>query len=304
MKDQAEQLRNLASTSWADKTRTAASASNRATRIIAISSGKGGVGKTNVVVNLALAMARQKRRVLILDADLGLANIDVVMGITPRFNLQHVISGEKTIREIVVPSEDGVQIISGGSGLVDLANLTEQQRDLLIASLAELETMADVLLVDTGAGIGANVLQFILAAQELIIVTTPEPTAITDAYSLIKVVSRLSSDVVLKLLVNQVRTAHEAEEIANNIIGVAKRFLHLDVGTYGSLPYDSYLVKAVRRQKPVTLAYPNSPSAFAFGSLAARIWNEELPATPNKPGLLNFFRRIVKPASWDEGRNG
>lgn len=304
MKDQAEQLRAMANTAWAEKTRAGAAPISRSTRIIAVSSGKGGVGKTNVVVNLALTMARQNRRVLILDADLGLANIDVVMGITPRFNLQHVISGQKTIREIVVPGEFGVQIISGGSGLADLANLSEEQRDLLIASLAELESMADVLLVDTGAGIGANVLQFILAAQELIIVTTPEPTAITDAYSLIKVVSRLSSDVSLKLLVNQVRTAQEADEIANNITGVAKRFLHLDVGSYGSLPYDTNLIKAVRRQVPVTVAYPNSPSAFAFGALAARVWNEDMPGMHNKPGLLNFFRRIVKPAGWDEARNG
>jgi flagellar biosynthesis protein FlhG len=114
----------------------------------------------------------------------------------------------------------------------------------------------------------------------------------------------LCRDVSLKLLVNQVRTAHEAEEITNNITGVAKRFLHLEVGSYGSLPYDSYLIKAVRRQMPVTLAYPNSPAAFAFGRLAATIWNEEPPELQNKPGLLNFFRRIVKPAGWDEARNG
>jgi len=304
VKDQAEHLRNLAGTGWADKTRDLAGTGSRSTRIIAISSGKGGVGKTNVVVNLALAMARQNRRVVILDADLGLANIDVIMGIQPRFNLQHVITGQKTIREVVVPAEFGVQVISGGSGLADLANLKDEQRDTLIASFAELESMADVLLVDTGAGIGANVLQFILAAQELIVVTTPEPTAITDAYSLIKVVSRLSTDVALKLLVNQIRTAREAEEITNNITGVAKRFLHLEIGSYGSLPYDSNLVKAVRRQMPVTLAYPNSPAAFAFGSLAARIWNEEPPDLRNKPGLLNFFRRIVKPSGWEEPRNG
>jgi flagellar biosynthesis protein FlhG len=303
VKDQAEQLRNLAGHTWAEKTRNL-SPGARSTRIIAISSGKGGVGKTNVVVNLALAMAKQNRRVIILDADLGLANIDVVMGISPRFNLQHVITGQKTIAEVAVPGELGVQVISGGSGLADLANMTDDQRDRLIASLAELESMADVLLVDTGAGIGANVLQFILAAQELIVVTTPEPTAITDAYSLIKVVSRLSSDVTLRLLVNQVRTAHEAEEITNNITGVAKRFLHLEIGTYGSLPYDSNVIKAVRRQMPVTIAYPNSPAAFAFGRLAASIWHEEPPALQNKPGLLNFFRRIVKPAGWDETRNG
>jgi flagellar biosynthesis protein FlhG len=297
VKDQAEQLRNLADAAWAQKTR--ATASTRSTRIIAVSSGKGGVGKTNVVVNLALAMARQQRKVLILDADLGLANIDVVMGITPRFNLQHVISGQKSIAEVVVDGSNGVQVISGGSGLADLANLSDAQRDVLIGSLAELESMTDVLLVDTGAGIGPNVLQFILAAQELIIVTTPEPTAITDAYSLIKVVSRLSTEVGLKLLVNQVRTAQEADEISNNIINVARRFLHLEVGSYGSLPYDSNLIKAVRRQMPLTVAYPKSPVAYAFYALAARIWNEE-PPIHNAPGILNFFRRIVAPTNWVE----
>ena len=303
MKDQAEQLRNLANTTWADKTRAAAAAT-RSTRILAISSGKGGVGKTNVVVNVALAMARQMHRVLILDADLGLANIDVVMGITPRFNLQHVINGQKSIRDVVVQGDFGIQVISGGSGLADLANLSDTQRDALIGSLAELESMADVLLVDTGAGIGPNVLQFILAAQELIIVTTPEPTAITDAYSLIKVVSRLSSDVPLKLLVNQVRTVKEAEEITANIVGVARRFLHLEVGSYGHLPYDSNLIKAVRRQMPVLTAYPNSPAAFAFHGLAARIWNEEPPEMQIKPGILNFFRRIVKANEFEETRRG
>ncbi len=302
MKDQAEQLRHLANTEWAEKTRTAAGAS-RSTRVIAVSSGKGGVGKTNVVVNLALAMARQQRSVLILDADLGLANIDVVMGLAPRFNLQHVISGQKSIREIIVPGANDVQVISGGSGLADLANLSETQRESLIGGLAELEGIADVLLVDTGAGIGPNVLQFILAAQELIIVTTPDPTAITDAYSLIKVVSRLSTDVALKLIVNQVRSVEEADEITNKIVTVAKRFLHLDVGTYGYLPYDTNLVKAVRRQKPVLLAYPNSPAAYAFYLLSARIWNEEAPIQ-NKPGLLNFFRRIVKPTDWGEHLDG
>ncbi|MGH2366510.1 MAG: MinD/ParA family protein [Chloroflexota bacterium] len=296
MKDQAEELRKLAGTEWADRARAAAPAT-RSTRVIAISSGKGGVGKTNVVVNLGLAIAHQNRQVLILDADLGLANIDVVMGISPRFNLQHVIAGQKSIREIVVPAQDGVQVISGGSGLADLANLSDAQREGLIGGLAELEGLADVLLVDTGAGIGPNVLQFILAAQELIIVTTPEPTAITDAYSLIKVVSRLSTDVALKLLVNQVRTAGEAEEITNKIVTVAKRFLHLDISSYGSLPYDADVLKAVRSQKPVVVAYPNSLAAHAFQALAARVWNED-PPIQNKPGLLNFFRRIVKPAEW------
>lgn len=302
MKDQAEQLRNMANVVWAEKAKVAATGA-KATRIIAVSSGKGGVGKTNVVVNTALAMARQQRKVLILDADLGLANIDVVMGITPRFNLQHVISGQKSIRDVVVEDERGVQVISGGSGLADLANLNDNQRDALIGSLAELETMTDVLIVDTGAGIGPNVLQFILAAQELIVVTTPEPTAITDAYSLIKVVSRLSSEVSLKLLVNQVRTAQEADEITGNIVGVARRFLHLDVGSYGSLPYDGNLIKSVRRQMPVIVAYPNSPATYAFHALAARIWHEEVPDLQNKPGILNFFRRVVRPTAWDEHRN-
>jgi flagellar biosynthesis protein FlhG len=220
------------------------------------------------------------------------------MGMSPPYNLQHVLAGEKTMREIIVPGPGGVQVISGGSGLADLANLSDPQRDSLISGLADLEGMADVLLVDTGAGIGPNVLQFILAAQELIIVTTPDPTAITDAYSLIKVVSRLSSEVPVKLLVNQVRTAEEAEEIKTKIIGVAKKFLHLDVGSYGSLPYDNNLIKAVRQQMPVIMAYPNSPSSYAFYTLAARLWNEDAPINNNKPGLLNFFRRIVRPADW------
>ena len=301
MKDQAEQLRNMVNLAWAQKTRDAAA--GRVTRILAISSGKGGVGKTNVVVNVAIAMARQNRRVLVLDADLGLANIDVVMGISPRFNLQHVISGQKGLREVVVQTASGIQVISGGSGLADLANLSETQRETLIGSLAELEGMADMMLVDTGAGIGANVLQFILAAQELIVVTTPDPTAITDAYSLIKVVSRLSSDVALRLVVNQVRTAQEAEDISGNIINVARRFLHVEVASYGSLPYDLNLVKAVRRQMPLALAYPNSPASYAFSALAARIWNESAPIH-NRPGLLNFFRRIVRPDDWEEAHRG
>ncbi|MHB8620712.1 MAG: MinD/ParA family protein [Chloroflexota bacterium] len=291
MKDQAEQLRNLANAAWAEKTR--AVANGRSARIIAVSSGKGGVGKTNVVVNLALALARQQHDVLILDADLGLANIDVVMGIAPPFNLQHVISGEKNIRDVVMQGAEHVGVISGGSGLTELANLNETQRDALIGGLADLESLAEMLLVDTGAGIGPNVLQFILAAQELIVVTTPDPTAITDAYSLIKVVSRLSTEVPLKLLVNQVRSAEEADEIETRIVGVARRFLHVELGSYGYLPYDTNVVKAVRRQIPVVSAYPTSTAAYAFYSLAGRVWNEEV-AIQNKPGILNFFRRIVK----------
>lgn len=188
MRDQAEKLRILART-IKNQVESEIKGNGKKTRIIAVTSGKGGVGKTNFTINFALSLMAYGQKVIVLDADLGLANIDVILGISPKYNLYHVLKGEKTIQEIIVPGPQGLQIIAGGSGIQELANLRRWQVEQFIAKLGELEGLADILIIDTAAGLSRNVMSFVLAADEVIVITTPEPTAITDAYGLVKVMT-------------------------------------------------------------------------------------------------------------------
>ncbi len=200
------------------------------TRTIAITSGKGGVGKSNLTVNLAICLARLGKKVLVLDADLGLANIDVMMGLSPKDKtLQYVVNGRKRIQDIVLEGPEGVQVIANGSGIQELANLSDVERRRIIGEVSNLEGKYDFLLVDTGAGISKNVMSFILATEEIVIVTTPEPTAVMDAYGIIKVVSQQNRDVRVKLVVNMVKNKTEAQEVINKIISVSQRFLGIVV---------------------------------------------------------------------------
>nr|HPO60647.1 AAA family ATPase [Exilispira sp.] len=214
------------------------------TKIIAISSGKGGVGKTNFAVNLAIAYSKLGKKTIVMDADLGLANVNVILGVIPKFNLYHVIKNKKTMKEIVLDTPYGIKIIAGASGFSQLANLSDEQRDAFIQSLSELET-ADIIIIDTGAGVSNNVLSFILAADETIIITTPETTSITDAYGIIKSIYSLEKDIPIKLVINKCSSIMEGKKVADRIINISFQFLSIKVENLGYIMQDEIVEKAV-----------------------------------------------------------
>lgn len=277
--------------SWGQPSPTKSNIPQFHSRVIAVSSGKGGVGKTNVAVNLGLSLAGRGIRVALLDADLGTANVDVIMGIRPRYHLHHVITGQKTLPEIVVDGPYGLQIIPGASGLPDLADMPEMQREILLRSFMALDGTVDLLLIDTGAGVGREVVQFILAAGEVLLVTTPEPTALTDAYALMKVLAGYQIPVSVKLLINNVSDQHEGEAAANRLSVISNQFLGRPVELAGILPYDKHLKEAVRKQNPVILANPYSPVSVAITSLGERLWNGGDVAKTT--GIAGFFKKIL-----------
>src|SRR5438874_5588206 len=224
--------------------------------VIAVTSGKGGVGKSNVAVNLAIKFASARKNVVLLDADLGLANADVLCNIDLPCNLSHVIARKKELRDVMVRAPGGFKLIGGASGLARMADLTDFDRQRLVNALGELEQQADVILIDTGAGISPNVLSFTRAADHVLIVTTPEPTAITDAYAVVKVMSRDGGERRVSLLVNQVRSANEAKVVYGRIAQVAKQFLGVSVLDAGYVMSDEAVPQAVRRRTPFVLGSP------------------------------------------------
>jgi len=259
-------------------------------RVICVTSGKGGVGKTNITANLAFALARAGNRVLVLDADLNLANIDVLLGLTPKYNLQHVFAGDKGLGEVLVKGPGGFQILPGSSGILELADLTESQK---LYFLEEMETIGeglDFLLIDTAAGINNNVVYFNLAAQERIIVLTPEPTSLTDAYALIKVLSARHRVQRFRILLNQVAGQKEALAVFRKLSVVADRFLDsLSLDFLGFVPQDDKVPKAVREQKLVAERFPTTKAALSFVQLADTLAKEHPEITPD--GNIKFFWR-------------
>ena len=264
-------------------------------RVVAVTSGKGGVGKTNFCSNLALTLAARGQRVIIVDADLGLANVHVVLGVAPRFHLEHVMRGEKTLQEVLYTGPGGVGIIGGGSGLTDMANLDETRRARFIAGLSELDNLADVILLDTGAGLSHNVLAFLCAVDEVIVITTPEPTAITDAYATIKVLSQENPGAQQRLVVNMAQSEAEAQAVAQRLQSITRRFLGRDLDWLGYLPHDMTVSRAVRAQQPFSTLMPDAPVSRAIVRLAARLGCEQpLPKTPaaGVSGLLTRMQRF------------
>jgi len=250
----------------------------RRCRSIAISSGKGGVGKTNLVVNLAVVLSGLGARVLVVDADLSLANADVLMGVRPAQNVADALAGRRGLEEVVTTGPLGVALLPGASGLTHLADLPPAQRTCLLDRLAQLEASVDMVLIDTGAGIGATVRDFAAAAGEVLVVTTPEPSAIADAYALVKVVHQEAPRTRFGLVVNQVSSRGEAAEVARKVTSVARRFLGLEITDRGHLPADPMLPQAVMRQMPVVIAYPHSPASLALTSLGEQLWRESKQA--------------------------
>jgi flagellar biosynthesis protein FlhG len=291
--DQATQLRSLM-------------ARRASATVIAITSGKGGVGKSNIAVNLAIQLTSAGRDVVLLDADLGLANADVLCNIDLPFNLSHVIGRKRELGEVLVKAPGGFRLIGGASGLARMADLDEADRQRLIDALGLLERQTDVILIDTGAGISANVLSFTRAADHVLVVTTPEPTAITDAYAVVKVVSRPSDRLAngnghggnsgdgagsrLSLLVNQVRSTDEAQVVYERIAKVARQFLGVGLLDAGAIPADEHVPLAVRRRVPFVVGSPQCPASRGVAQLAMRL--EQGVSTQVQSG--GFFNRMSR----------
>ena len=275
----------------------------RRTRVLAVASGKGGVGKTNLTVNLAIALAREGKRAVVLDGDLGLANVDVLLGIHPRYTLQHVMSGQRSLGEVMVPAPGGIWVVPGASGLEELADLSEEQRQSLISALTELDGRADVLLIDTAAGVSREVSAFLEAAPEVIVVTTPEPTAITDAYALIKVASSARQAVApaapasggprFRLVVNQANDVGEAVGVARKLQTVARQFLSVEIQSLGYVPSDRSVPRSTRGQVPLLVAYPSSPAALRVVDLARRLTAAAEQPAAGDAGVASFLRRMA-----------
>lgn len=257
--------------------------------VTAITSGKGGVGKSNIAVNLAVKFAQSGKRVLLIDADLGLANADVLSGIEVPYNLSHVLAGRKTVREVLVKAPGGFDLLGGASGLSRMADLDDAGRQKLLGVIQELERGADIILIDTGAGISSNVLAFCRAADHVLVVTTPEPTAVTDAYALVKSIGA-SPDRKLSLLVNQASGAAEAQAVYDRIAKVARQFLSANVLDAGHVLRDEEVARSVRRRTPLLLSAPNAVAARSISQLAFRLEPGLRP--DNAPGFLGkWFNR-------------
>ncbi|PYI50385.1 MinD/ParA family protein [Paenibacillus flagellatus] len=286
MSDQAQSLRNLV--------RTQSDRTTRTTQIVTVTSGKGGVGKSNFTLNFALTLQKQGYKVLVFDADIGLANIDVLMGISPKYSLYHLLKREKTIWEIIQKGHNELEFIAGGSGFNDLMRLTEAEVDYFADQVNQLNGHVDYIIFDTGAGLSQETLKFIVAANETIVVTTPEPTAITDAYAIIKMVNSLGHDVRFQLVVNRVTEAHEGKQTADKISLVAKQFLHINIPTLGFVEDDASVSKAVKKQVPFTVAFPTSAASRSIERLAQRFVSGQPAPEPQNGGVKGFLSKMMK----------
>ena len=287
--DQAENLRNVI------KARNIRSVEN--TKVITITSGKGGVGKSNMAVNLAVCFARMGKKVIILDADFGLANVEVMFGTLPNYNLSDVIFKGKSIREIITEGPMGVGFISGGSGVVGLNNLNREQITFLVRNLSLLNDLCDILIIDTGAGVSDQVLEFVLASPEVVLVSTPEPSSLTDSYSLMKAMYKsskyLKGGTNVHLVANKVTSESEGRAVYNKMLSVVQKFLNGDLDYLGNVQYDSTLEKAVRNQKVVSIEYPQSKAAKNFEAIASKLLKKD-ENTHYKWGVSQIFNALLK----------
>ncbi len=281
--DQAGTLRNMRD----QLDETAAAIQMPETRVLSITSGKGGVGKTAVVSNIAVALAKQGKKVLIIDADLGLANIDVVLGLSPKYNLNHFFNGERTLAEVMVEGPYGLKILPAGSGVQQYTRLDGQLKMRLIDSLDALEEHFDVVLIDTEAGISDNVTYFNVAAQDILVVTTPEPTAITDAYALMKLLSTQYHQKRFLLAVNSVRGTDEGLDVFEKLTMVSGRYLDIFLDYLGCIPFDKKMHESVRQQQVMVDLYPEHKVAKSFNSLTKTLLHA--PIDNQAQGTLQFF---------------
>ncbi|HBA71168.1 MAG: flagellar synthesis regulator FleN [Geobacteraceae bacterium GWC2_55_20] len=294
--DQADTLRQMAHNAkkiqQADSVKTGGLSDHNGIRVISVTSGKGGVGKSNVVSNLAIALSAQGKKVLLIDADLGLGNLDVLLGLSPTYNLNHVMSGEKTVLEILIDGPAGIKIIPAGTGVQELTSLGQHEKLKLLDELDMLEEQFDIMIIDTEAGISENVTYFTVAAQEIFVVVTPEPTSITDAYALIKLLATRYSEHHFKVLVNMAKDSEDALEVFRKLANVAGRFLNISLDYLGCVVKDEKVVEAVKRQKAVTELFPDSEASACFATLARRVIDNKRQSGI-KGNIQFFFRRMM-----------
>lgn len=263
------------------------------TRVIAITSGKGGVGKTNIVANLGFALTQLGKKVLILDADLGLGNLDVLLGLAPKYNFSHVVAGSKSISEIAIPGPGNMKILPASSGIEELTRLTDKQKARLLTSLDIMLDPIDILLIDTGAGISENVMYFNSSAQEIIVVVSPEPTSVTDAYALMKVLCLDYSEKSFKLVVNLAKTSKEADELYRQLKLVTDRFLGISLEYMGYVLADERVKKGVKLQRVVSEICPNTQASKCFATLAKKICETPAPHLPEGNNRF-FWKNMVR----------
>ncbi len=262
-------------------------------RVISVTSGKGGVGKTNVVANLALALRNMGKRVLILDADLGLANMDVLLGLNPHYTISHVLKGEKRLEEILITAPGGFKLLPAASGMQELAELDNSQRLFLLNELDSLQELFDILLIDTGAGISSNVMYFNSAAMERVVIVTNEPTSLTDGYALIKILTNRYKQKRFKILVNSARNAVEADQIYKQLSLVVDKFLGSPSLDYlGWIPYDKLIPMAVRQQQMVLQRYPHTPASKSFIKLADNLVSSD-DGSVFEGDIKFFWRKLL-----------
>lgn len=266
-------------------------------RVITVTSGKGGVGKSNTAINLAIQFRKLGKRVIILDADFGLANIEIMFGAVPKHNLCDLIYQGKNIKEIITWGPMEVGFISGGSGIAGMTNLSRDYLAYIIQNLAQLDAIADIVIVDTGAGISDAVLDFLVASGEILLITTPEPTSITDSYSLLKALyrhPRFREDATkVKLIANRVEKENDGVILFNKLNAVVARYLKLPMTYLGCIPMDNQLVKAVMQQSPVSVQNPAAKSSLAFEKIAYKLMDKEEELQRSKRGMAAFFSHIV-----------
>lgn len=290
MNDQANRLRQMNEMMGASRSAILKPIQTQA-RVITVTSGKGGVGKTNVTVALAVAFARLGKKVLILDADLGLSNVDVILGASAPGNLFQVIHNGLDLNDVVADGPLGIKFISGGSGIYDLSNLSDSQIQYFLHQVGQFDNWADIILIDTGAGLNRMVLNFVLAADEVVVVTTPEPTAVADAYAVIKAYAAKGGQSPVRLIVNRVRELVEGEGVLNKLAKVSQRFLGLPISHLGFIFEDRMVQKSVTSQVPLMVAYPDSVAARCIDRIAhSLIYGEDLPVPR---GIRGLFQRLL-----------
>ncbi len=284
--DQAKELRDLINKA------PSGFQSNINARVITISSGKGGVGKSNFSLNLAIYLSSLNQRVLLIDADFGLANIEVLLNVRPQYNFYHIIKGQKNIMEVMIDTPYGIKFISGGNGLPELANITNTETKYFIDQFAQLDKIADIIIIDTGAGISKSVTNFLMASDEPIILTTPEPTSFTDAYTLIKIIKEQNNEIdKLKMVINKCDDKYEGEKIFVRLSTVIRKFLGIEVEYMGYIPLDIDLVRAVKQQKPAILAFRDSDYSKAIINIGNTIMNK--PVVQNDEGVKGFMKKLI-----------
>lgn len=291
--DQAERLRNVIKLKQQNDKQNA--------RVITITSGKGGVGKSNVAVNLAVQLQKMGKKVIIFDADFGLANVEVMFGAIPMYNMSDLLYKGMSMQSIITDGPEGIGFISGGTGIKGLSNLTKEQILYLVHCLKELDSMADFVIIDTGAGISNQVLEFVIASPEVLLVTTPDPSSLTDSYSLLKTLyhnPRFSPQkTAIRVVTNRVTSLEEGKQVFAKLESVVEQFLKGKIEHVGTIPQDAALERAIRKQKPVSLFAPASKASKAFEVLAGNVLNHECKQVEIKIGIAELFSNLLNPQS-------